>query len=120
MKFVFFKTKLFDYALDMKPMGFFAAPFVGVSSFILFNPVFANIIMRELDVAILEPFIKAKIVKFCCRCVDDTLLLIKPEDIDKIHHAFNSFDAIIQFKMFEHEVPHFLNLKMAPDGLSIF
>ena len=40
----------------------------------------------------IDPLIQNGVLKFYKRFVDDTLVLIKPSDIDKVHHAFNQFD----------------------------
>ena len=61
-------------------------------------------------------------IKFYARYVDDTLLLVKPEDVNEILARFNSFHKNIEFTVdkFEDCVPHFLDLEIHPDGLSIF
>ena len=56
------------------------------------NPVIANVFITELQKFILDELINDNIVKFYIRYVDDTLLLVKPEDTDKILNKFNSFD----------------------------
>ena len=78
--------------------------------------------MTEFEETTLRPLIETNVIKFYGRYVDDTLLLVKPEHINKVHQAFNRFDTNIQFTVdkFEHEVPHFLDLEIAPDGLSIY
>ena len=94
----------------------------GVSMGSSLGPVLANIIMTELESLIITPLIDSGIIEFYCRYVDDTLLIIKPENIDFVHHSLNSFDTNLQFTVdtFENETPHFLDLQIAPDGLSIF
>ena len=49
------------------------------------------------------------IIKFCCRYVDDTLLLVEPADLPHRHNLFNKFDKNLCFTVdrFENEVPHF-------------
>ena len=69
----------------------------GVSMGSSLGPVIANIFMTELEKFILDELINDNIVKFYIRYVDDTLLLAKPEDTDKILKKFNSFDKNIQF-----------------------
>ena len=61
-------------------------------------------------------------IKFYCQYVDDTLLVVKPQDISCIHKLLNSFDKNLKFTidLFENEVPHFPDLKMSPDGISIY
>ena len=94
----------------------------GVSMGSSLGPVLANIIMTELEDIIIRPLINDNIVRFYSRYVDDTLLLVKPEDVQHVHHALNSFDVNLQFTVdtFEHETPHFLDIEISPDGLSIF
>ena len=69
----------------------------GVSMGSSLGPVIANIFKTELEKFILDELINDNIVKFYIRYVDDTLLLVKPEDTDKILKKFNSFDKNIQF-----------------------
>ena len=60
-------------------------------------------------------------LKFYVRYVDDTLLLVKRKDIDMILTAFNKFDRNLRFTedTFDNETPHFLDLEICPNGLSI-
>ena len=94
----------------------------GVSMGSSLGPVLANIIMTELEDIIIKPLINDNTISFYSRYVDDTLLLVKPEDIQRLHDALNSFDPNLQFTVdtFEHETPHFLDIEISPDGLSIF
>ena len=86
------------------------------------GPLLANIIMTELEHIVVQPLIDNGTIKFYGRYVDDTLLVIKPSDVQIIHNVMNSFDPNLQFTVdtFENEVPHFLDIEIAPDGLSIF
>ena len=61
-------------------------------------------------------------ITFHVRYVDDTLLLVKRQDIDKVLKAFNEFDKNLKFTdaKFENETPNFLNLEICPNGLTIF
>ena len=54
--------------------------------------------------------------------MDDTLLLVKPKDADKILRKFNQFHKNLKFTVdkFENCVPHFLDLEIHPDGVSIY
>ena len=36
-------------------------------------------------------------IKFYVRYVDDTLLMIKPTDIERVHHRLNKFDKNVKF-----------------------
>ena len=47
---------------------------------------------------------------------------MKLQDVGRIHRLLNSFDKNLKFTvdLFENEVPHFLDLEMSPDGISIY
>ena len=62
------------------------------------------------------------LIKLYGRYVDDTLLLIKPNDTDTIHQALNGFDPNLRFTVdtFPDEIPHFLDIEMSVDGLYIY
>ena len=51
-----------------------------------------------------------------------TLLLVKLQDIDKVLKAFSGFDKNLKFTFdkFENETPHFLDLEICPNGLTVF
>ena len=61
-------------------------------------------------------------IKFYARYVDDTLLLVKPDDVNDILQKFNSFHENLEFTVdrFDDCVPHFLDLEIHPDGLAIY
>ena len=54
-------------------------------------PVLANIILTEFEKVFVTPLMKSGILKFYCRYVDDTLVLVKEGQIDKILKTFNFF-----------------------------
>ena len=85
-------------------------------------PVLANIIMTECERMVADKLINDGTLKFYMRYVDDTLMLVKRSDIDKVLTAFNNFNPNLQFTVdtFENEIPHFLDLEINPNGLSIF
>ena len=85
-------------------------------------PVLANIIMTELEQKIVDQLISDDMIKFYGRYVDDTIILVKPENIEEVLRKFNSFDNNLQFTVdkFENETPHFLDLEIHPDGLTIY
>ena len=56
------------------------------------GPVLANIIMTELEEKVIRKFVKDGVIKFYGRYVDDTILVIKPKDIGRVHLALNKFD----------------------------
>ena len=52
------------------------------------GPLLANVIMTELENCIVKKLISDGIIKFYGRYVDDTLLVLKPSDISKVHENF--------------------------------
>ena len=85
----------------------------GVSMGASLGPVLANIIMTELENVVVDNLIHSGKIKFYARYVDDTLLLVKPEDVNEILARFNSFHKNIEFTVdkFEDCVPHFLDFR---------
>ena len=85
-------------------------------------PVSANVIMTELENTIIKNLFDTLKIKFYRRYVDDTLLLIKPEDIQSVQDMFSSFPKKLPFTVdrLENEVPHFLDIKMSAQGLTIY
>ena len=83
------------------------------------GPVLANIIMTELERSVVSRLIRSGCIKFYARYVDDTLLLVKPEDVDRILSEFNKFHWNLEFTVdkFEDCVPHFLDLVITPEGM---
>ena len=53
--------------------------------------VLANIILTELESTIIKKLFDTGKIKFYCRYVDDTLLLIKPEEIQLVQDMFNLY-----------------------------
>ena len=94
----------------------------GVSMGASLGPVLANIIMTEMERCVVDDLIQSGKIKFYCRYVDDTLLLVKPEDLDETLHKFNNFHRNLEFTVdkFDDCVPHFLDLEIHPDGISIY
>ena len=85
------------------------------------GPVLANIIMTELEDVVIKPLIANGTIKFYTRFVDDTLLVIKPDNVKEVHNFLNKFDKNLRFTvdMFQNKVSHFLGLELSPDGISI-
>ena len=94
----------------------------GVSMGSSLGPVLANIIMTELEKCIVKPLIEEGFIKFYCRYVDDTLLLVKPEHIAEIHERLNSFHPSLRFTVdtFDTEDPHFLDLSLDKNLVKIY
>ena len=77
------------------------------------GPNMANIIMTELENKVIKPLINDGTIKFFCRFVNDTLLVVKPKVVSRIHKLMKSFDKnlnlpLIYFKM---KFPIFLTWK---------
>ena len=78
--------------------------------------------MTACKKVIVDNLVKEGTITFHVSYVDDTLLLVKRQDIDKVLKAFNGFDKNLKFTVakFENETPHFLDLEICPNGLTIF
>ena len=61
----------------------------GVSMGASLGLVLANIIMTECEKVIVDNLVKKGTIKFYIRYVDDILLLVRWQDIDKVLKAFN-------------------------------
>ena len=66
----------------------------------------------------MRPLIESGILKFYCRYVGDTLVIVKEDQINKISKVFNSFHNNLQFTIdkFKNENAHFLDLKTMNNG----
>ena len=56
------------------------------------GPVLGNVIMMQCEKVIVDNLMKEGTIQFYIRYVDDTLLLVKRQDIEKVLKAFNGFD----------------------------
>ena len=85
-------------------------------------PLLANAIMPELESMIIKKLLDTGEIKFFCRYVDDTLLLMKPENIQLVQNLFNSFQKNLfsTVDRLKREMPHFLHIKMSTQGLTIY
>ena len=61
----------------------------GVSMGASMGPVLANIIMTELEKEVVDRLVRQGKLKFYSRYVDDTLMMLKPEDVDTVLDEFN-------------------------------
>ena len=86
------------------------------------GPVLANVIMTKCEKVIVNQLIEINVVKFYIRYVDDTLLVLRKKDIDIVLNKFNSFNKNLKFTVdtFEICVPHFLDIEICLNGLSIY
>ena len=75
--------------------------------------VLANM-MTELESTIVKELVNKSLVKLYMRYIDDTLLLIKDEDINYIENYLNCFDKNIKFTVntFPDGNVHFLDIKI--------
>ena len=69
----------------------------GVSMGSSLGPVLANIILTEFENVIVKPLIVTSVLKFYCRYVDDTIVLMKKDKIQHALNSFNSFDKNLRF-----------------------
>ena len=83
------------------------------------SPVLANIIMAELEKVIVRSLTADGTVAFYARYVDDTLLLIKLENVQKVLMKLNSFHKSLNFTFnsFPDEV-HFLDIKIEKNKMT--
>ena len=77
----------------------------------------ANIVMKELERSIVMPLVNEGSIK-----LNNTLVLVKPIDVDRIYQKLNTFHKNIQFTVdrFDNETPYFLVIEIFPDGLSVY
>ena len=55
------------------------------------GPVLENIFMTELEETIIQQLIENDVIKFCCRYVDDILIVIEDKYIDFVHKEIKQF-----------------------------
>ena len=75
--------------------------------------VLANVILTEFENVVVTPLMESGILTFYCRYLDDTLVLVKEDQIDKILNAHNFRFTVDNF---ENEDVHFLDLKIMNNG----
>ena len=88
----------------------------------MLRPVLANITVTECEKVIVNNLVKERTIKFYVRYVDDTLLLVKRQDINKVLQAFNVFDKNLKFTVdkLENKTPRPLDIEICPNGLKVF
>ena len=86
------------------------------------GPTLANIIMTEFENIIIKPLTNNGTIAFYKRYVDDTIVLAKPCDLDRILKQFNSFHPKIQFTIdqFSDNDIHFLDIQIFPNGTTVY
>ena len=91
----------------------------GVSMGSSLGPVLANIILTKFENVIVKPLIETSVLKFYCRYIDDTLLLIKKDEMQHVLNSFNSFDKSLRLTSvdtFNDGNIHFLDIKILNKG----
>ena len=78
--------------------------------------------MVELEARVIRPLIDNGKMKFYTRFVDDTLLLIREEDIERVKEQLERFDSNLKFTYdkFENGNPHFLDIEITSTGIKIY
>ena len=86
----------------------------GVSMRSCLGHSFANIILTEFEIKVVDSLFKDGLLKFHIRYVDDTLALIKESDIDNVLNKLNGFHSSLNFTVdkFDDGVVHYLDLKL--------
>ena len=82
------------------------------------GPVLANIILTEFEKLIVFDLVDSGLIKFYRRYVDDTLILVKPNNIPLLLEKFNSFHKNLKFTVdrFENDFVHFSDIKISCDS----
>ena len=82
------------------------------------SPVLVNIILTKFEKVVVKHLIDSGILRFYCRYVDDTLVLVEEDQINKILETFNSFhnNLLVTVNKFKNENVHFLNLRIMNNG----
>ena len=78
--------------------------------------------MTEFEQEIVKPLINSGLIRFYKRYVDDTLILMRPSDVQLILTKFNSFRPNLQFtvdELSDNDI-HFLDIHIHPSGTSVY
>ena len=78
--------------------------------------------MTEMEKTIIKKFIDDKTLLFYGCYVDNTLVVIKGDHLKLVQDTLNNFDKNLNFTVdtFSNVVPHFLDIEIHPDGLTIY
>ena len=83
------------------------------------GPALVNIIITELEDVIIKPLIADDTIKFYSHVFDETLLVMKPENVDQANKALDN-NLRFTVDMLQNQVLYLLGLKLLPDGIKIF
>ena len=85
------------------------------------GPVLANIIMTEVEKLVINSLVDEGIIKFYMRYVDDTLLLVRDEHVERVKTKLNSFDPNLNFTVdsFDSGV-HFLDISIEQNRTDVY
>ena len=77
--------------------------------------------MTELENKEIKSLINV-VLWFYCRHINNALVVVKTQDVSRIHKLLNGFDKSLKFTvdLFKNEVPHFLDLETSPERTSIY
>ena len=94
----------------------------GVSMGSSLGPVLANIIMTELENVLIKDLLDTGTIAFYARYVDDTLVLVKPNDVQKVLNKLNSFHKNLKFTVdtFPDDIVHFLDIKIDGNKTDVY
>ena len=78
------------------------------------GPVLANIIMTELENVLIKDLLDTGTIAIYARYIDDTLVLVKPNDVQKVLNKLNSFHKNLKFTVdtFPDDIVHILDIKI--------
>ena len=78
--------------------------------------------MTELERKVIKQFIGDETLMFYGCYVDDTLVVIQLEDLNRVHNALNNFDHNLKFTLdtYSWSFLHFLDIEIHTDGLGIY
>ena len=90
----------------------------GVSMGSSLGPVLTNVILTEFENVIVKPLIETSVLKFYCRYLDDTLIMIKKAKIQHVLNPFISFKKNLKFTAdtFDNGNILFLDIKILNNG----
>ena len=82
------------------------------------GPVLASTILTAFENVIVKPLTETGVLKFYCRYVDDTLVMIKNHKMLHILNSFHSFNKNLRFTIdrFDNDNIHFLAIKILNNG----